>query len=179
MNEKLRMRYPTSFLDWSLFTGGCSLKELERYYQHSKALTILLGLVFMMRKMSSGQSSEVPVGYLIPRAPSVMDYNFMHGYIGYAIQKDSQSDVESEVKSGHDPELHVQPTWNGKDQGKPIVLLKGRIGWVVMVFVQRPSKGVHHIFMGKPRHKLHGPEGSNNDGYVNYDLHQSFPCSSA
>ena len=134
-------------------------KVFERNYQHSKALTIFFFLVFVMRKMGTCQTLEIPVFDLVSRSPTIVNDHFMNGDVCNAVEQDSESDIKPKIKPGHDTELHIQPTWNGKNQRKPIVPLKTTSIRLMVVSVKRPAEGVHHILVGEPRHKLHGPKG--------------------
>ena len=98
-----------------------------------------------------------------------MDYHLVSKNIGYAIEQNSDTDIKPKIATRHDSEHHIQPTWDGKDQSKKIIFLKETIMRTVMIFMKIPRKSVHHIFMRKPRHKFHGPEGCENPKYVDED----------
>ncbi len=90
--------------------------------------------------------------------------------IRHAIEQNSDTDIKPKVATGHDAEHHIQPTWDGKNQSKKIIFLKETIMRLMMVFMKIPRKSVHHIFMRKPRHEFHRPEGGNNPKYVDEDV---------
>jgi hypothetical protein len=145
-------------------------KELPRHYQHPKAFAMFFFLVFVVGEMSSCQSLKIPMLDLITRSPTIVDDHFVNRNVSDAIEQNSNTDVEPEIAAGHDAELHVEPTRNGKDQSEEVVALKEITGGLMMIAMNGPSEGVHHIFMRKPCYELHEPKGRKNPEYVDKDL---------
>lgn len=164
MNEALKMvaRNPKSTFS----------KVLQRNHQHSKAFPAFFFLVLVVDKMCSRQAFKIRVSYFIPSSPAVMNDHLMNGYIRNAVEENSKPKIEAEIKAGHYTELHVQPAWYGKDQSKPIVLLNCAAIWLMMVFMQRPTEGVHDIFVRKPSNEFHRPKRGENDCDIDYYLRQ-------
>lgn len=82
----------------------------------------------------------------------------MHIHIGNTIECYSNADVKPKIAASYYSKLHIEPTWNSKYQCKKVVALEEFSRRLMVVAVNVPSKGVHHILMGKPRHKLHSKE---------------------
>ena len=152
--------------NWSLFAIRLSLEIFHRDNKHPKALPIFLLLVLVMRKMSPRQALKIPMLDLVSCSPTVVYDHFMHRYIGYSVQQDPNTDIQSEIAAGHNAKLHIKPTWNGKDQCKEIIPLKEPFFRLMMVAVNGPRESMHHVLVRKPRHELHEPEGSQYPEYV-------------
>jgi hypothetical protein len=150
------------------------LEVFEWHYEHTKALAIFLFGVLMMGKVSTRQSLKVPVPYLLSCSPAVVNDHFMYRYIGNSIKQNANAHIEPEIATGHDAELHIEPTRNGEDQGEKVVALKETVMRLMVIAVQGPAERVHHVFVRKPSHELHEPEGCYDPEYVDEDLHFRF-----
>lgn len=155
----------------SLFTRHLKLKVLQRHDQHSEAFPVFFFGVLVVSEMGTCQALKVAVLDLAAGAPSVVDHHFVHGHVGNAVEQDPQPHIEAEIESGHHPELHVQPTWNSEYEREPVVTLEESVMGLMMVAVNGPTEGVHHILMREPRHEFHEPECGNDPKYVDDDLH--------
>lgn len=124
--------------------------------------------------MRARQALEIPILDLFPGSPTVVNDHFVHRYVSNTVKQNANPNVEPEIATCHNTELHVEPTWNSEDERKKIVALKETLVRLMVIAVQFPTERVHQILVGKPRYELHEPEGRHDPKYVDENLHFSF-----
>lgn len=110
------------------------------------------------------------VGTAKPFETLVNEY-IVHQEITDAIQQNAKPNPDPNVIPRHHSGHDAEPTGNCKNQKKGIVLFKKARLLGVVIIVQYPKQSMHHVFVREPSHEFHEEEGSNQDEYVDGDLH--------
>jgi hypothetical protein len=91
--------------------------------------------------------------------------------ISKAVKKNSYAHRKAIFKNAFIPQYKQSSADSGVEDKECIISLEPTFFGLVMVSMQRPQKSMHHIFMGKPSHKLHSSESENANKYVEDDCH--------
>jgi len=105
--------------------------------------------------MSPAQGSYISIVAAGKPFKSLVDDDFMHQEVGKAIQGKSGADGDHPIHFIYNSQHDKQPAWYGEDEEESIILFKETRAFLVMVFVQVPTKSMHYIPVKAPGKTFH------------------------
>lgn len=121
-----------------------------------------------MHFVSSANTACIPIISLAKKFESLMYEDIMHQEIGstiscYAGSNCNSEDVAAQEKNHADHGV--------KNEEKVIAFPPRFMVFEVVIFVQKPTKTMHDVFMGKPRHEFHKTKCSQKNEYPYKYIH--------